>query len=44
MTHLAMGEVDNQGDGAAWGKHVSDPDYRVNRRHKHARNSYVRSW
>ena len=27
MTHLAIIEVDNQGNGATWGAHVSDAEY-----------------
>jgi quercetin dioxygenase-like cupin family protein len=27
MTHLSMVEVDDQGNSAAWGSHVSDADY-----------------
>ena len=27
MTHLAMLEVDDQGNSATWGEHVSDEDY-----------------
>ena len=27
MTHLAMVEVDDQGNNANWGKHVSDEEY-----------------
>jgi hypothetical protein len=27
MTHLAMAEVDEEGNAAAWGEHVSDDEY-----------------
>jgi len=27
MTHLAMLEVDDEGDAATWGDHVSDEEY-----------------
>src|SRR5436309_14078242 len=27
MTHVAMFEVDEQGNGATWGEHVSDEEY-----------------
>lgn len=27
MTHLAMFEVDEEGNGATWGEHVSDEEY-----------------
>jgi hypothetical protein len=27
MTHLAMLEVDEQGNAAAWGEHVTDEEY-----------------
>jgi hypothetical protein len=27
MTHLAMLEVDEQGNTATWGKHVTDEEY-----------------
>ncbi len=27
MTHLAMLEVDDQGQSAAWGEHVTDEEY-----------------
>jgi len=27
MTHLAMLEVDDEGNGASWGAHVSDEEY-----------------
>ena len=27
MTHVAMLEVDDNGDGATWGEHVSDEEY-----------------
>jgi hypothetical protein len=27
MTHLAMLEVDDQGNAATWGDHVSDVEY-----------------
>ena len=27
MTHLSMVEVDEQGNGATWGSHVSDEEY-----------------
>jgi hypothetical protein len=27
MTHLAMLEVDNEGNSATWGEHVTDADY-----------------
>ena len=27
MTHLAMLEVDDNGNGATWGEHVSDEEY-----------------
>ena len=27
MTHLAMLEVDDEGDSATWGEHVTDQEY-----------------
>ena len=27
MTHLAMLEVDDEGNAASWGEHVSDEEY-----------------
>jgi hypothetical protein len=27
MTHLAMFEVDDEGNSATWGEHVSDEEY-----------------
>ena len=27
MTHIAMVEVDDQGDSALWGEHVTDAEY-----------------
>jgi hypothetical protein len=27
MTHLAMHQVDDQGNAVAWGQHVSDEEY-----------------
>jgi len=27
MTHLAMVEVDDEGNSATWGKHVTDDEY-----------------
>jgi hypothetical protein len=27
MTHLAMLEVDDEGNSAAWGEHVTDEEY-----------------
>jgi len=27
MTHLAMLEVDDDGDAAAWGEHVAEEEY-----------------
>jgi hypothetical protein len=27
MTHLAMVEVDNEGNAATWGEHVSEEEY-----------------
>jgi hypothetical protein len=27
MTHLAMQQVDDQGNAATWGEHVSDEEY-----------------
>ena len=29
MTHIAMWEVDEQGNSATWGEHVSDAEYRA---------------
>ncbi len=29
MTHLAMLEVDHEGNNATWGDHVSDEEYRA---------------
>ncbi len=29
MTHLAMLDVDDEGNNATWGEHVSDPEYTV---------------
>ena len=29
MTHLAMVEVDEEGNAATWGKHVTDDEYRA---------------
>ena len=29
MTHLAMLEVDEEGNTATWGEHVSDAEYTV---------------
>jgi quercetin dioxygenase-like cupin family protein len=28
MTHLAMYEIDDQGNSATWGEHVTDEEYR----------------
>jgi hypothetical protein len=28
MTHVAMWEVDDNGESAAWGAHVTDEEYR----------------
>ncbi len=32
MTHLSMVEVDDNGNSATWGEHVSDEEYRAGRR------------
>ena len=29
MTHLAMHQVDDQGNAATWGDHISDDEYRA---------------
>ena len=29
MTHIAMWEVDEQGNSATWGEHVSEAEYRA---------------
>jgi len=29
MTHLAMLDVDDEGNSATWGAHVSDEEYRA---------------